>query len=200
MIKIAVTGGPGSGKSTVCRVFEELGAYSINLDMLARDVVRPGSHVLKAISEKLGNHVLSPDGRLDRGKTRRLISRDPEAKKVLERLTHPEIFKRLQKALDDIGMRHRDAVIAIEIPLLIEVGAQDQFDVVVLVVADPEIQKRRIMIRDGVSGEETTALLRLQIPSEKKRAYADYVVENVGPIDEVRPVVAEIYGQIVGGL
>lgn len=200
MITIAVTGGAGSGKSTVCRIFGDLGAYNINLDQLAKQVVKPGSEALRAIVEHLGDNVLASDGTLDRGKVRRMISQDPEAKKVLERLTHPEIFKLLRQALYDLEQRDPEAIVAIEVPLLFEVGWQDHFDVVVLVEADAQVQKNRIMGRDGATAGEADALLGLQIPSEKKRAWADHVVRNVGTIAEIRPTVAKIFGKILESL
>lgn len=200
MITIAVTGGAGSGKSTVCSIFEDLGAYNINLDSLARQAVKPGSKVLTAIVEHMGDNVLHPDGTLDRGRVRRMITRDPEAKKVLEGLTHPEIFRLLRRALNGVEQRDRDAIVTVEVPLLFEVGCQDQFDVVVLVEADPEAQKNRIMARDGTAAKETEALLGLQIPSENKRAWADFVVHNVETIAEMRPAVEKIYRKILEGL
>lgn len=196
VIKVAVTGGAATGKSTVCQVFEELGAYTVNLDMLARKAAKPGSALVKKIAQRLGPEVIYPDGKVDRKKIRQIIVRDPAARQALEAITHPEIFRRMEKALHDIALKDRDAVVAVEIPLLIEVGAQDRFDVVVLIEADSETQKRRLMARDGVSAWEAEGFLGLQMPAEKKRARADYIVSNNGSIQDIRPRVADIYGQI----
>ena len=182
MITIAVTGTAGSGKSTVCRFFKELGAYVINLDTLARQAVEPGSAALKAIVDNFGESVLTADGSLDRAKARLIILRDSRAKKILR----------------DIACKDGDAIVAVEVPLLIEVGAQDRFNEVVLVEADLQTQKRRLMARDGVSAEEAAALLGLQIPSEKKRVYADHIVENVQSLREMKAAAREIYGKIGG--
>jgi dephospho-CoA kinase len=198
MITIAVTGTAGSGKSTVCRFFKELGAHVINLDTLARQAVRPGSAVLKAIVDNFGESALTAAGSLDRAKVRHIILRDTRARKTLERLIHPEVFRLLEKGLRDIALNDGKAIVAVEVPLLIEVGAQDRFDVVVLVEADPQIQKSRLMARDGVSAEEAEALLGLQIPSDKKRPYADHILENVQSIRDMRAAAREIYGQIGG--
>jgi len=198
MITIAVTGTAGSGKGTVCRLFKELGAHVINLDTLARQAVKPGSVVLKAIVDTFGESVVTAAGSLDRAKVRQIIVGDSRAKKVLERLIHPEVFRLLEKGLSDIACEDGDAIVAVEVPLLIEVGAQDRFNEVVLVEADPQTQKRRLMARDGVAAEEAAAFIGLQIPSEKKRVYADHIIENVKSLREVRAAAREIYGKIAG--
>jgi dephospho-CoA kinase len=96
--------------------------------------------------------------------------------------------------------RHGDAVVAVEVPLLFEAGWQNQFDVVVLVEADRQLQKNRIMGRDKATAEASEALLNLHVPAEKKRAWADHVVENVGTIGDIRPAIAQIYRKILEGL
>ena len=111
LITIAVTGTAGSGKSTVCRFFKELGAHVINLDTLARQAVKPGSAVLKAIVDTFGESVLTAAGSLDRAKVRQIILGDSRAKKLLERLIHPEVFRLLEKGLSDIACKDGDAIV-----------------------------------------------------------------------------------------
>ncbi len=196
MLKIAVTGGAASGKSIVCESFGRLGAHVISMDALAREAVRPESPVLAAVVDHFGQGVLFPDGNLDRRKLRRIITGDPEARKTLERLTHPEILRLFEKEVAAIESCHKDAVVVVEVPLLIELGIQGQFDVVVLVEASSDLQKRRLMARDGSSCREAEALLDIQMPSERKRAYAHYIVENLSSVQEVEMAVAEIYNKI----
>lgn len=199
MLKIAVTGGAASGKSVVCECFKRLGAHVISMDALAREAVRSGSPVLEAIVDRFGRVVLAPDGTLDRKKLRGIITKDPEAKKDMERLTHPEIFRLFEKKVTAIGRRYRNATLVAEVPLLVEVGLQDQFDVVVLVEATSEIQKQRLMARDGASVQEAEALLAIQMPWERKRIYADYIVNNVTSLKEMEQEVERIYGKITQG-
>ncbi len=199
MLKIAVTGGAASGKSEVCRCFERLGAHVISMDELARKVVRPGSPVFDAIVDHFGNDVLAPDTTLDRRRLRSIITRDPEAKKHIEELTHPEIFELFEKELAAIQRRDEDAVVVAEVPLLVEAEAHDQFDVVVLVVAGSDVQKQRLVTRDGTSAREADALLAIQMPWEKKSAYADYVVKNETSLQELGGAVEKIYGKIAKG-
>jgi dephospho-CoA kinase len=196
MLRIAVTGGAASGKSTVCACFGRLGANVINLDALAREAVRPGSEVLKVIVEHFGKGVLSSDGSLDRRKLRGIITREPRARKVLEGLTHPEIFRLFGEKVAAIESRCEDAVVVAEVPLLIELGIQDQFDVVVLVEASSGLQKSRLMARDGSSAAEAQALLDIQMAGEHKRPYADYIIKNCGSLKETEAAVRKIFRKI----
>ena len=196
MLKVAVTGGAGAGKTVVCSCFGRLCAHVISLDELAREAVKPDSPVLQAIIDYFGKGVLRADGSLDRSKLREIITKDAKGREVLERLTHPEIFRLFGKKVAAIGSRGEEVVVVVEVPLLIELGIQDQFDVVVLVEASPDLQKSRLMARDGSSAAEAQALLDIQMPAEKKRSYADYIMENRGSLEELGVAVAEIYKKI----
>jgi dephospho-CoA kinase len=138
MIRVAVTGGAGAGKTVVCERFQRLGAQVISLDALAREAVQPDSPVFDAVVAHFGKGILLADGSLDRHKLRDLITKDTEARKTLERLTHPEIVGLLEKKLAAMASRRENDVVVVEAPLLIEVGMQDRFDVVILVEASPE--------------------------------------------------------------
>jgi len=199
ILKVAVTGGAGAGKTVVCDCFGRLGAHVISLDELAREAVKRDSPILKAIADHFGKGILRTDGSLDRRKLRGIITRDARARKVLEGLTHPEIFRLFEEKVAAIESRHEDAVVVVEVPLLIELGIQDRFDVVVLVEAGSDLQKSRLMARDGSSGAEAEALLGIQMAVEKKRPYADYVVKNRGPLKEMEVAVRKIYTKITRG-
>ncbi|UCD86308.1 MAG: dephospho-CoA kinase [Desulfobacterales bacterium] len=199
MLKVAVTGGAGAGKTAVCDCFKRLGAHVINLDELAREVVQPHSPVLRAIMEHFGNGILKADGSLDRSKLRGIITRDAQGRKVVERLTHPEILRLFQEKMAAIKYRDEEAIVVVEVPLLVELGMQDQFDVVILVEAGSDQQKNRLMARDGESAAEARALMRIQLATEQKRAHADYIVENRGPLEELGIAVKEIYTKMAKG-
>ena len=199
MLKVAVTGGAGTGKTVICDCFRRLGAHVISLDELARAAVKRDSSVLVAIADHFGKGILRANGSLDRRKLRRIITREAQARKVLERLTHPEIFRLFEEKIAAIESRHEDAVVVAEVPLLIELGIQDQFDVVVLVEASSDLQKRRLMARDGSSAAEAQAMLGIQMADENKRPYADYIVKNRGPLKEMEVAVTKIYRKIRKG-
>jgi len=196
VLKVAVTGGAGAGKTVVCDCFGRLGAHVISLDELAREAVKRDSPILEAIADHFGKGILRANGSLDRRKLRGIITRDARARKVLESLTHPEIFRLFEEKVAAIQSRHEDAVVVVEVPVLIELGIQDQFDVVVLVEASSDLQKSRLMARDGSSSAEAQALLGIQMVAEKKRPYADYIVKNPGPLDEMEVAVKKIYRKI----
>ncbi|UCG80082.1 MAG: dephospho-CoA kinase [Desulfobacterales bacterium] len=199
MLKVAVTGGAGAGKTVVCDCFRRLGAHVINLDELAREVVHPHSPVLRAIVEHFGNGILKADGSLNRSKLRGIITRDAQGRKVVERLTHPEILSLFQEKVAAIKYRDEDAIVVVEVPLLVELGIQDQFDVVILVEAGSDQQKNRLMARDRSSAAEAQALMGIQLAAEQKRAHADYIVENRGPLEELGVAVKEIYTKMAKG-
>ena len=196
MLKIAVTGGAASGKSTVCEYFSRLGAYVLDMDAFARKAVQPLSPVFKAIVDHFGNGVVAPDGTLNRKKLRGIITTDPEARRALEGLIHPEIFRLFENEVTAIRSSHEDAVVVVEVPLLIELGIQDRFDIVVLVEAGSDLQKERLMARDASSPGEAEALLDIQISDENRRSYADHIVKNRGPLKDVEVAVRTIYRKI----
>ncbi len=171
----------------------------ISLDALAKEAVRPETEVFHAIVDHFGKGVLASDGTLDRRKLRGIITEDSEAKKDLERLTHPEILRLFEQQVATIQCRHENAIVVAEVPLLIEVGIQDEFDVVVLVVASSDLQKRRLMARDGTSAREADALLAIQMPWKKKVGYADHIVRNIGSLREMEGAVRKIYRKISQG-
>jgi dephospho-CoA kinase len=197
MVKVAITGGPGSGKSAVRGCFEVLGAYAIDLDHLAREVVRPETTAFGAVVAYFGKEVVASDGTLDRRRLRKIIVGDLQSRRVLEKITHPEILRLLEARLAQIGARDKDALVVVEVPLLVEAGIQDAFDAVVLVQATPEVQKDRIMVRDGCSAVEAEGLLRLHPETAKKGLYAHYVVDNTGAIEKTRTAVSGIFKEIV---
>ena len=196
MIKVAVTGGAGAGKTLVCECFRRLGAFVINLDELAREAVQPGSPGLRAIVDHFGEEVLKSDGALDRRKLRGLIMRDADERAVLEQITHPQIWRLFEERVAVIRSREENAILVVEVPLLIELGIQDRFDVVVLVEAGTDLQERRLMARDGSSEADARALLQIQMVSEEKRPYADHIVQNRGPVTETEAAVRSIFEKI----
>ena len=199
MLKVAVTGGVGAGKTVVCDCLKRLGAHVISLDELAREAVQPDSPVLEAIVDHFGNGILETDGTLDRGKLRGIITRDAQGRKVVERLTHPEILKLFEERVASIESRYEDAIVVVEVPLLIELGMQDQFDLVILVEAGSDQQESRLMARDGSSAAEAQALMGIQMTAEEKRPHADFIVQNRATLGELGTVVKEIYTKIAKG-
>ncbi len=175
MYIVALTGGIGSGKSTVAKIFRDLGVTTIDTDQLARDVVMPGQPALEKIVEHFGNEMLNQHGELDRERMREYIFQHPEDKKVLENITHPAIFMAMQKALQEATSQY----VILEIPLLAESGGQRGLAQRVLLVDVTEDQQiQRTMSRDGVDRPSVEAILKAQSTREARQSLADDVIVN----------------------
>jgi dephospho-CoA kinase len=192
VFKVAVTGGAGSGKSSVCNRLKELGIKIISSDALAREAVAPGSTVHEKILNYFGETVLLSDGKLNRQMLRRIIVNDGAARLSLERFIHPEISKLMQRKMAQ-AEQHGDRVVAVEVPLLFELGMEEQFDLVVVVSADPKLRVKRLMDRDNVSREDAEELLNVQMPDQEKVKRGGFVLSNNGSTEQLISSVDRLY-------
>ncbi len=195
-LKIAVTGSAGSGKSSVCERLRQLGLRVVSADELAREAVLPGTEIFKLITDHFGAQVVSEDGTLDRRILRRIMLNDDRDRKILERLIHPEIFRRIHLITKAAEENNEPAVVA-EIPLLFETSAQAIFDLVLLVTADRKLQIDRLMTRDHVTHDSAAALLDAQMPDRVKIEQADVILNNQGTLDLMYKQVDLFYRLIV---
>lgn len=192
-LRLGLTGGIASGKSTVSRIFAGLGAIIIDSDVLAREVVAPGTEGLAEVVEAFGDDVLTADGEMDRAKVGAIVFADPSMRKVLEQIIHPRVFMRALE-IDEAAGEH-DVVIN-DIPLLVETNQADRFDAVVVVDVPTELQVER-MVRDrGMSADEATARIAAQATREQRLAVATYVIENTGSLEELHERVHEVWKQL----
>ena len=190
---VGVTGGIASGKTVVAKMLEALGAPIIDFDVLARQVVEPGKPAFMQIVDYFGKEVLQEDGALDRNKLSKIVFQDTEKRNQLEGFTHSPIYEAFLKQVSDITERDPEAIIQAVVPLLIEKNLQSIFDKV-LVVYVPEAQQiERLVERDGISREEAAHMLKAQLPIDEKLAYADFVVNNEGSMEETKRQVEEIW-------
>ncbi len=191
-LKIAVTGGAGSGKTSVCNRLKELGLKVISSDTLAREVVAPGAPAYQKIVDHFTEKILLPDGSLNRHKLRQIIINDDASRAVLEHCIHPEITKLLQLKIDQ-ARQDGERFVLIEVPLLFELGIQDQFDVVLMISAKRELRIQRLMERDNVIRKEAEDLINVQLSDDEKEKQADFVIENNGSIDQLMKAVDLFY-------
>jgi len=192
VLKVAVTGGAGSGKTSVCNRLKELGVKVISADEMARKAVAPGSEALTKIIRYFGDTVLLADGTLNRKMLRRMITDDDDARLTLERFLHHEITKLIQNNVvcaEKKGCR----IVAIEVPLLFELGMKEKFDWVVVVSADKGLRVKRLMERDQTSRDEAQDLVNVQMPDESKIGQADYVVWNEGSMKKLTASVDDLF-------
>ena len=189
-MRIGLTGGIASGKSTVARKLEQLGAFTIDADVLARDVVALGTEGLKAVVARFGNSVLAADGSLDRSALARVIFADPQARADLNAIIHPLVRERAAEleAAAPVG-----AVVVHVIPLLVETGQQDRFDAVVVVDTTVEEQLRRLTRRDGLTQTEAEQRVAAQASREERLGAATHVIDSSGPVRETMRQVGELW-------
>ncbi len=187
---IGLTGGIASGKSTVARILDRLGATIIDADILAREAVLPGTPAHKAIVAAFGTEILLPDATIDRKALGRIVFADPDARRRLEAITHPAITRLSEERLTKARCSGAPAVFYVA-PLLIEAGATGRVDDIWVVYADRETQIARLTERDGIRREEAEQRLAAQMPMDEKATYGSAVIDNRGPPEETeRQVVA----------
>jgi dephospho-CoA kinase len=195
-ILLGVTGGIASGKSTVARMLEELGAPIIDFDLLSRVVVEPEKPAWQEIVSYFGEQVLLADKTLDRKKLSEIVFRDPEKRKKLESFTHPRIHQEFVRLVKEHTARDPEVIIQAVIPLLIEAGLQYLFHKLLLVYIPQEDQVRRVMDRDKVSREMAQSILAAQLPIDEKRAYADFIIDNSGSLEDTQKQVKEVWRKL----
>lgn len=177
MIKIALTGGIGSGKSSVSRLLADRGAILIDADQISRDLVRPGESALAEVLARFGSRVLLSDGRLDRAALAALVFSDEENLADLNAIMHPRVAIRSAELLERASS---ESVVVYEIPLLVENGAAEGWDTVVVVEAPREVRIQRLLTDRGMTREGVTARMAVQATDEERRAVADIVIDNTG--------------------
>lgn len=188
MLKVALTGGIGSGKSTVADFLDELGAYVIDSDQLARDVVERGTPGYEAVLAAFGDGILT-DGEIDRAKLAEIVFKDAAARATLESIIHPLVRDAAEKMVKSLPA---DAVVINQIPLLVETDGAKRFDFVITVSADEDIRRRRLIER-GMKDYEITKRLAAQVNDAAREAIANSIIRNNGSIDELRQVVEELW-------
>ena len=198
-LTVAVTGGAGSGKSSVCSRFKELGAWVISADELAKKVVLAGSSGLGKIVKRFGNAVLKSDGTLNRKKMREIMLSDEAAKKDLEQLIHPEILTRMNIEIQK-AVKAAYRIIIVEVPLLFELKMADEFDHVIMVWTDTNIKVKRLMDRDRVSEADARALITIQMPDELKQKQSDDVIRNNKSLKDLMTTVDDLYYRLLAKL
>ncbi len=189
-MRIGLTGGIASGKSTVARKLKQLGAVTIDADVLARDVVALGTEGLKAVVARFGDSVLAADGSLDRSALARVIFADPQARADLNAIIHPLVRER---AAELEAAAPAGAVVVHVIPLLVETGQQDRFDAVVVVDTTVEEQLRRLTRRDGLTQTEAEQRVAAQASREERLGAATHVIDSSGPVRETMRQVGELW-------
>lgn len=195
MITVGLTGGIGSGKSAVSRLLAAHGAVVVDADLVARDVVQPGTPGLQRVVEVFGEQVLAEDGSLDRPALGARVFADPEALARLNAIVHPLIGTRTAELLEQARVSGADVVVH-DVPLLAENGLAPMYDAVVVVAADPQTQLERLVRLRGMAEQEARQRIAAQAPLADKLAVATHVVHNDGPLEDLAPQIRRVWEQL----
>ena len=184
MIRVGLTGGIATGKSTVAKLLRAAQYPVIDADQVARDIVRPGTPTLLEIQHRFGSSILTSNGELDRDALRQIILSNPEAKRDLEALTHPLIRSTISHWLEQQSQKEQIAAF-VEAALLIETGSHESYDLLVVVTCSPQQQLSRLLARNPISEQEALGWISKQLPLEHKEQIADFVIRNEGSMLDV---------------
>jgi dephospho-CoA kinase len=196
MLIIGLTGGVASGKSTVSSVLKEEGAYLIDADQIARELVQPHTPAWHELVKAFGEQILQRDGSIDRKKLAALVFSHPEKRGLLNQLLHPRIKAETERRLKEIGERDPRAIVVIDAALLVETGGYREMDGLIVVYSSVAKQIERLEKRDGMSPEEAERIVSAQLPVEEKLRVADRVVSNEGSIEETRRKARDIFQEL----
>lgn len=198
MYLVGLTGGIGSGKSTVARLLDERGAVVIDADRIAREVVEPGTEGLAAVVERFGEDILDPEGRMDRAAVAEIAFSDDQAREDLNAIIHPRVRQRIAERLGEIAAdeRERNRIVVLDVPLLVEGGGDHGYEDVLVVTAPEEVRVRRLVEDRGMDPDDVRARISSQASDEERLAVATHVIDNAGTMDELERQVDEVYAEL----
>ena len=196
MLRVGLTGGIATGKSTVSRMFVECGAHLIDADLLAREAVAPGQPALREIVASFGPGMLAADGALNRDRLAGIVFKDSTQRARLEAIIHPYVFAEEERRCLQIREKDPHAVVLFDAALLIETGAYKNKDRVIVVTADEQTQLARLMARDSLTEPEARARIAAQMPLSDKIKMAHYVVEGTLPTEVLLKEISRIYKEL----
>jgi dephospho-CoA kinase len=199
MLRVGLTGGVACGKSTVAKMFADLGANIVDADIIAHELYRPGQEVLQELVKHFGAEILKPDGELDRAKLATLVF-DGGRVEELNKIVHPAVIRKQDEWMHSLGEKDRYAVAIVEAALILEAGVKDHFDRIMVVTCKPAQKVARFAQRTGMNDDaarvEVERRTKAQMPDEEKARRADFVIDNSGPVEETRHQVQRIYSEL----
>jgi dephospho-CoA kinase len=197
MLKVGLTGGIASGKSTVSKIFASFGAKVLDADEVARELLLPGQPAWKRLRQAFGEEFFHPDGTVKRKQLRKLVFANPEKRDQLNAIVHPEVMKEINRRSEVLSSSLQAKVLVVDVPLLLEVGVADRFDKIVVVDARESVQINRLVQRDGISAEEAKQALKAQMPLSEKVELADYVIDNNFTLADTEIQVRKVWEELL---
>jgi len=196
MLIVGLTGGVASGKTTVSRALKEEGAYIIDADQIARELVRPYTPAWRKLVTAFGTNILREDGFIHRKKLADKVFANLPQRKLLNQILHPRIRKEMERRAKEIGQKDPEAVVVIDAPLLVELGEHRRMDRVIVVTSTQTQQIERLKKRDGISTEEALRIFSSQMPVEDKVKLADFVIQNDGSFQETKKKTRQVFKEL----
>ena len=196
MLKVGLTGSIAVGKSYVGEVFRELGAFVLDADQTSREVVEPNTDGLRLITKEFGDEILHPNGELDRIKLGAIIFADEAKRQLLNSIVHPLVIEKQNDWLRRIESENSEAIGIIDAALMIESGGYKRFDQLIVVWCEPDIQLKRLMLRNNLSVEEAARRIKSQMPQEEKKRYADFLIDTSNGFDAAEKQAREVFNQL----
>jgi len=196
MLKVGLTGSIAVGKSFVCEVLRELGAFVLDADLTAREVVAPDTKGLRLIVEKFGEEILDESGELNRAKLGEIVFADESKRQLLNSIVHPLVIESQNDWLAEKEKENPSAIAVIDAALMIESGGYERFDKLIVVWCEPAIQLERLMLRNNLSEIDALKRIRAQMPQEEKKHYADFLIDTTEGFESARQQTAEVFGQL----
>jgi dephospho-CoA kinase len=196
MLVVGLTGGVASGKTTVSEIWREEGAYIIDADQIARELVQPHTPAWNELKKVFGEEIFEKDGTLHRKKLGALVFSNPQKKNILNQILHPRIKKEMERRLKEIGQRDPEAIVVIDAALLIETGDYREMDKVIITTSTKRQQIERLRKRNGINPEEARRILSSQMTFEEKLKVADFVIRNEGSLEEIRRMAKKIFQEL----
>jgi len=199
LLRVGLTGGIACGKSTVARMFADLGAYVIDADAIVHELYRPGQQVYIELIKRFGSGIVRPDGEIDRARLAE-VAFDGGRVEELNKIVHPAVLKQQEQWMSEIGAKEPYAVMMVEAALILEAGARDRFDKILVVTCKPAQKIERLARRMGMpvalARVEVTRRSNAQMPDDEKMRRADFVIDNSGPEDVARHQVERVYAEL----
>ncbi len=194
---IAVTGGIGSGQSSVCAILKEYGCKVIDVDKKAKQIISKDKTLQRELQSAFGNRIFYRNGRLNRRLLASIAFRDEEKTRMLNKLVHPRMVAEIVEEMEEARFSKRYPLIVIDAALVFEISIEQMFDAIIVVYSSLKKRIQRVKIRDRVNEEDIIARVNRQIPLEEKRKWADFVINNNGTMDDLRSQTRRIYEQMI---
>jgi dephospho-CoA kinase len=196
MLIAGLTGSIATGKSTVSAILKDLGAFIVDADLAAREVVLPGMPAWEEIVRIFGRDILQETGEIHRERLGDLVFNDAKMRAMLEAVVHPEVMRVMDEQISTIRAGSSDAVVILDVPLLIETGMHRGVSEVIVVYCPEDQQMRRLMVRDGIGREEALARIRAQLSIEEKRRHASLIIDNSTTVENTRRQVQDVFATL----